>query len=88
MGIGETSRGKEVLQASGSSASELNHHHHQQQVTANSASFHISRPSFPIPTIISPPPPSHLHTSIILDDVTRLMLQNDNHFQVILINHH
>ncbi|KAI9128692.1 hypothetical protein K1719_000175 [Acacia pycnantha] len=83
VGIGEASRGREVVQASGSSAEEVNHHHHhqQQQITANSSAFHmINRPSIPISTIISPPPPSHHHTSIMLDDVTRLMLQND-HFQ-------
>ncbi|XP_028770196.1 NAC domain-containing protein 75-like isoform X2 [Neltuma alba] len=85
VGIGDASRGREVVQASGSSAEVGNYHHHhlqqqqeQHQITANSA-FHISRPSHPISSIISPPPPPH-HTSIILDDVTRLMLQND-HFQ-------
>lgn len=54
------------------------HHHHQM---ANAA-FHISRPSHPISTIISPPPLHH--ASIILDEqynVPRIMLQNEN-FQV------
>nr|AUZ96433.1 NAC domain class transcription factor [Malus domestica] len=51
-------------------------HHHQQIATA--AAFHISRPSHPISTIISPPPLHH--TSIILDQdsYSRLMLQNEN----------
>ena len=68
------------------------HAHHQLATTA----FHISRPSHPISTIISPPPLHH--TSIILDQdpyhVPRIMLQNEN-FQVIkllselnLINNH
>lgn len=60
------------------------HAHHQQQI-ATAASFHISRPSHPISTIISPPPLHHT-TSIILDQdayhVSRsIMLQNE-HFQV------
>ncbi|BFG39810.1 hypothetical protein CerSpe_260840 [Prunus speciosa] len=48
--------------------------HHQQIATA----FHISRPSHPISTIISPPPLHH--TSIILDQdsYSRIMLQNEN----------
>ncbi|KAL4651829.1 hypothetical protein ACB092_01G189500 [Castanea dentata] len=52
------------------------HAHHQLATTA----FHISRPSHPISTIISPPPLHH--TSIILDqdpyNVPRIMLQNEN----------
>ncbi|XP_059638272.1 NAC domain-containing protein 75-like [Cornus florida] len=52
------------------------HHHHQMATTA----FHISRPSHPISTIISPPPLHH--ASIILDEdsfhVSGIMLQNDN----------
>ena len=59
------------------------HHHPQHHQIATSA-FHISRPSHPISTIISPPPLHH--TSIILDDssyqVSRIMLQNEQ-FQVI-----
>ncbi|KAK9947870.1 hypothetical protein M0R45_003469 [Rubus argutus] len=59
-------------------------HAHQQQQIATAASFHISRPSHPISTIISPPPLHHT-TSIILDQdayhVSRsIMLQNE-HFQ-------
>ncbi|XWS72117.1 hypothetical protein CRYUN_Cryun02cG0012900 [Craigia yunnanensis] len=52
------------------------HHHHQIATTA----FHISRPSHPISTIISPPPLHH--TSIILDEdsfhVSRIMLENES----------
>ncbi|XP_021276920.1 NAC domain-containing protein 73 isoform X1 [Herrania umbratica] len=52
------------------------HTHHQLATTA----FHISRPSHPISTIISPPPLHH--TSIILDEdsfhVSRIMLQNES----------
>ncbi|XVE98060.1 hypothetical protein REPUB_Repub03eG0072800 [Reevesia pubescens] len=52
------------------------HTHHQIATTA----FHISRPSHPISTIISPPPLHH--TSIILDEdsfhVSRIMLQNES----------
>ncbi|XP_048228213.1 NAC domain-containing protein 75 isoform X2 [Ricinus communis] len=68
------------------------HHHHQQQQQPQpqpqhhhvhhqiaTTAFHISRPSHPISTIISPPPLHH--TSIILDEdpyhVSRLMLQNE-----------
>lgn len=96
VGIGEASTRREV-QASAGSCEEVQHerhhhhqqhqhHHHHHQIATNSA-FHISRPSHPISTIISPPPLHH-HTSIIqLDDnsyhqVSRLMLQNEN-FQVI-----
>ncbi|XP_057967891.1 NAC domain-containing protein 75-like isoform X2 [Malania oleifera] len=54
------------------------HHHHHQQIATTA--FHISRPSLPISTIISPPPLHH--TSIILDEdsyhVSRIMLQNEN----------
>ncbi|XVF88660.1 hypothetical protein PTKIN_Ptkin19aG0068300 [Pterospermum kingtungense] len=61
------------------------HHQHQTHHQIASTAFHISRPSHPISTIISPPPPLH-HTSIILDDdsfhVSRIMLQNES-FQVI-----
>lgn len=61
------------------------HHHHQQQQHHHAAhhqiattAFHISRPSHPISTIISPPPLHH--TSIILDQdsYSRIMLQNEN----------
>ncbi|XP_039017699.1 NAC domain-containing protein 75-like isoform X2 [Hibiscus syriacus] len=59
------------------------HHHHQQQHMHHqmaTAAFHISTPSHPISTVISPPP---LHdTSIILNDdpfhVSRIMLQNES----------
>jgi hypothetical protein len=57
--------------------------HGHQQINANTA-FHISRPSNPISTIISPPPLHH--TSIILDDnayhVSAIMLQQNENFQV------
>ncbi|KAL2626453.1 hypothetical protein GLYMA_07G126500v4 [Glycine max] len=96
VGIGEASTAREVVQASGSCeevherqrAQHVAHHQQQQHAhhhqISNSA-FHISRPSHPISTIISPPPLHH--TSIILDDnnsyhVSRIMLQNEN-FQVI-----
>ncbi|XP_057447265.1 NAC domain-containing protein 75 isoform X2 [Lotus japonicus] len=75
----------------------VTHHHQQQQQQqqhhhqiANSA-FHISRPSHPISTIISPLPAPLHHTSIILDEnsyhVNRVMLQNDN-FQQQQQQHH
>ncbi|KAJ7973756.1 NAC domain-containing protein [Quillaja saponaria] len=55
------------------------HHNHAHNQIATSA-FHISRPSHPISTIISPSPLHH--TSIILDEnsyhVSRIMLQNEN----------
>ncbi|KAF9680486.1 hypothetical protein SADUNF_Sadunf06G0126200 [Salix dunnii] len=55
------------------------HHHHTAHHQIATAAFHISRPSHPISTIISPPPLHH--TSIILDEdpyhVSRLMLQNE-----------
>lgn len=61
-------------------------HHHPHHQIATTA-FHISRPSHPISTIISPPPLQH--TSIILDQdsyhISRILLQNEN-FQV--INNH
>nr|ACU20983.1 unknown [Glycine max] len=92
VGIGEASTAREVVQASGSCeevherqrAQHVAHHQQQQHAhhhqISNSA-FHISRPSHPISTIISPPPLHH--TSIILDDnnsyhVSRIMLQNEN----------
>ncbi|KAE8722004.1 NAC domain-containing protein 73 [Hibiscus syriacus] len=57
----------------------LFHHHHQQQQIPTTA-FHISRPSHPISTIISPPPLHH--TSIILDEdsfhVSRILLPNES----------
>ncbi|KAL1356539.1 hypothetical protein AAHE18_05G191600 [Arachis hypogaea] len=92
VGIGEASTAREV-QASGSCDEvvheHVNHHHHQQQQQHHhhhhqiaTSAFHISRPSHPISTLISPPPLHH--TSIILDDnsyqVSRIMLQNE-HFQ-------
>ncbi|KAK5829913.1 NAC domain-containing protein 75-like isoform X1 [Gossypium arboreum] len=60
----------------------LHHHQHQQQQQHQIATtaFHITRPSHPISTIISPPPLHH--TSIILDEdsfhVSRIMLQNES----------
>ena len=105
VGIGEASTAREVMQASGSCEevherhlAQVTPHHHQLQQHAHhhqisNSAFHISRPSHPISTIISPPPLHH--TSIILDDnsyhVSRIMLQNEN-FQVIttqipLLNH-
>ncbi|XP_027191230.1 NAC domain-containing protein 75 isoform X2 [Cicer arietinum] len=76
VGIGESCRGREIQQASG----RCDEHEHEQ-INATT-SFHMSRPSNPISTIISPPPLHH--TSIILDDnsyhVSTIMLQND-HFQ-------
>ncbi|XVE54162.1 hypothetical protein DITRI_Ditri03aG0058400 [Diplodiscus trichospermus] len=54
-------------------------HHHTHHQIATTA-FHISRPSHPISTIMSPPPLHH--TSIILDEdsfhVSRLMLQHES----------
>ncbi|KAG1335328.1 NAC domain-containing protein 75 [Cocos nucifera] len=64
----------------------LRQHHvtqeHQHQQAAPIAAFHISRPTNPIPTIISPPPPHQ--TSIVLDDpyhVSGLLLPPDK-FQI------
>lgn len=61
------------------------HHHHQ---IATAASFHnITRPSHPISTIISPPPLHHTSINMLDHDsynVSRLMLQNEQNFQVIL----
>lgn len=61
------------------------HHTHHQQIATTA--FHISRPSHPISTIISPSPLHH--TSIILDEdsyhVSRIMLQNES-FQVLKQN--
>lgn len=57
-----------------------NPHHHQMATTA----FHISRPSPPISTIISPPPLHHTSINILDHDsyhVSTIMLQNEN-FQV------
>ncbi|WVZ15275.1 hypothetical protein V8G54_012841 [Vigna mungo] len=104
VGMGEASTAREVVQASGSCeevherqrAQHVVHHHQQQQhqqhahhQISNSA-FHISRPSHPISTIISPPPLHH--TSIILDDnsyhVSRIMLQNENFQQQQQQHHH
>lgn len=92
--LGEASRGREVVEASGSceEVHDPQLGHHQQDHIANTTSFHMmsmTRPtsSHLISTMISPPPPPPNHTSIILDDVSRLMLQNDPHFQVLyLIN--
>ncbi|XP_050219889.1 NAC domain-containing protein 75 isoform X2 [Mercurialis annua] len=75
-------------------AHDHHHHHHQQQHHLHhqiaTTAFHISRPSHPISTIISPP--SLHHTSIILDDdpyhVSRLMLQNEIQQQQNQQHHH
>ncbi|KAL2342588.1 hypothetical protein Fmac_003873 [Flemingia macrophylla] len=86
VGIGEASTTREI-QASGSSDEAHERHiahHHQQQQHAHqqiaTTAFHISTPSHPISTIISPQPLHH--ASIILDDnsyhVSRIMLQNEN----------
>ncbi|KHM99823.1 NAC domain-containing protein 8 [Glycine soja] len=98
VGIGEASTAREV-QASGS-CNEVHerhvaHHHQQQQQNQHAhqqiatTAFHISSPSLPISTIISPPP--FHHASIILDDnsyhVSRIMLQNEN-FQQQQQQHH
>lgn len=53
------------------------HHQHHQLATAG---FHISRPSHPISTIISPPPLHHTSINILDEDsfhVQRIMLQNE-----------
>ncbi|KAJ6856892.1 hypothetical protein NC651_038548 [Populus alba x Populus x berolinensis] len=57
------------------------HHYHHHQTAHHqfaSTAFHISTPSHPFSTIISPPPLNH---SIILDEdpyhVSRIMLQNE-----------
>ena len=103
VGIGEASTAREA-QATGTCEEMRDHqrphpmaheHHHQQQQHHHAhhqmatTAFHISRPSHPISTIISPPPLHH--TSIILDQdpyhVPRIMLQNDN-FQVIKQPHY
>ncbi|KAJ7969510.1 NAC domain-containing protein [Quillaja saponaria] len=66
------------------------HRQHQAHQQIATAAFHISRPSHPISTIISPPPLHH--TSIILDensyDVSRVMLQNENFQQQQHQQHH
>lgn len=70
------------------------HHHHHHQIDA-AAAFHVSRPTLPISTIISPAPLHH--ASIVLDDhlhhhhhhhqdsyhVPSMLVPNQN-FQVIL----
>ncbi|KAM7259097.1 hypothetical protein ACFE04_014838 [Oxalis oulophora] len=58
------------------------HHYHVPQAQATAA-FHISRPSHPISTIISPPNLHHTTSINILDHedpyhVSRLMLQNES----------
>ncbi|KAA8523199.1 hypothetical protein F0562_009622 [Nyssa sinensis] len=59
---------------------QQHHHQHPHHDQIATTAFHISRPSHPISTIISPP--SLHHTSInILDDsfhVSGIMLQNEN----------
>nr|UBT01621.1 NAC transcription factor 17 [Litchi chinensis] len=58
-------------------------HHHQHHHQIATTAFHVTRPSHPISTIISPPPLHH--TSIILDEdsyhVSRIMLQNESFHQ-------
>ncbi|PSS01942.1 NAC domain-containing protein [Actinidia chinensis var. chinensis] len=58
------------------------HQHQHHQIGGATTAFHVSRPSHPISTIISPPPPSLHHTSIILDEasfhVPRILLPNEN----------
>lgn len=95
VGIGEASTAREAAAASGTCEEMRDHQrphpmaheqqHHQQHQhphhqIATATAFHISRPSHPISTIISPPPLHH--TSIILDQdsyhVSRIMLQNEN----------
>ncbi|KAF7819741.1 NAC domain-containing protein 75-like [Senna tora] len=80
VGIGEGSRGREVVQGGEQIDEGQRQHQHQHHQNMANAAFHISRPSLPISTIISPPPLHH--TSIILDDnsyqVSRVMLQNEN----------
>lgn len=97
MGIGDASTAREASAASGGTCDELRdhhqrphhmaHEHHQHQHVHHhqiaTTAFHITRPSHPISTIVSPPPLHH--TSIILDqdsyNMSRIMLQNEN-FQV------
>ncbi|GMI97772.1 NAC domain containing protein 75 [Hibiscus trionum] len=56
------------------------HHHQQHHIQMATTAFHISKPSHPISTIVSPPPLPH--TSVFLNDdsfhVSRIMLQNEN----------
>ncbi|KAK9102270.1 hypothetical protein Sjap_019524 [Stephania japonica] len=56
----------------------MTHEQHHHRVAASTA-FHVSRPSHPISTIISPSPLHH--TSIVLDDdsynMSRIILQTD-----------
>ncbi|KAK7369878.1 hypothetical protein VNO80_11925 [Phaseolus coccineus] len=100
VGIGEASTAREVQASRSCDEVHERHnivaHHHQQQQQNQHAhqqiattAFHISRPSHPISTIISPPPLHH--ASIILDDnsyhVSRIMLQNEN-FQQQQQHHH
>ncbi|XP_062149514.1 NAC domain-containing protein 75 isoform X3 [Alnus glutinosa] len=93
VGIGEASTAREAA-ASGTCEEMRDHqrphamaphehhqqHHHPHHQIATATAFHITRPSHPISTIISPPPLHH--TSIILDQdsyhVSRIMLQNEN----------
>ncbi|KAF8393467.1 hypothetical protein HHK36_021711 [Tetracentron sinense] len=89
VGMGEASKGREAS-ATGTCEEHEEHEHqrlhhvtheHQQQLQIATA-FHMSRPSHPISTIISPP--LH-HTSIILDEDSyhgsRLMLQQQQQQQ-------
>ncbi|XP_010244411.1 PREDICTED: uncharacterized protein LOC104588253 isoform X2 [Nelumbo nucifera] len=59
---------------------DVTHEHQQQHHQVTMAAFHVSRPSHPISTIISPPP---LHTSIVLDEdpynVSTIILQNEKY---------
>ncbi|KAI9119046.1 hypothetical protein K1719_009721 [Acacia pycnantha] len=100
VGIGEGSMGRDQVQAAtgeevneGQRQQQQHHqvapHQHQHHQNMASTAFHISRPSLPISTLISPTPLHH--SSIILDDnsyhVSRIMLQNDN-FQQQEQQHH
>ncbi|XP_010267098.1 PREDICTED: uncharacterized protein LOC104604461 isoform X2 [Nelumbo nucifera] len=88
VGMGEASKAREVTAARTCEEhdhqglhqmthEQHQHHHHQVATTA----FHVSRPSLPLSTIISP---LH-HTSIVLDEdpyhVSRIILQNQQQQQ-------
>ncbi|XP_057506480.1 NAC domain-containing protein 75-like isoform X2 [Actinidia eriantha] len=70
---------------------EHHQHPHHHQIGGATTTFHVSRPSHTISTIIAPPPPSLHHTSIILDEasfhVPRILLPNDS-FQQQQQQHH
>lgn len=85
MGIGEGSTAREVQGSEGNNqvgeGQRQPHQQHQNIVGNNTTAFHISRPSLPISTMISPPP-LHLDDNSYHHAVSRVMLQND-HFQVL-----